>query len=165
MVVDGRLVWILDAYTVTDRYPYAQRVAGVSYMRNSVKVTVDAYDGTTTFYGMTDDDPVLKAWASALPGWLQPADAIPASIGAHLRYPLDLFWVQAHLFGTYHMVDPQQFYNREDEWQIASIEADMPYSPGRLGMELSIDNEVVPGTTAPVSDTVGVQVDWLTIVN
>ena len=120
-IADGRLVWILDAYTTSARFPYAQRISGVSYMRNSVKITVDAYDGTMTFYEMDPGDPIVQAWAGVYPNLFTPAEQMPADIRAHIRYPLDYFGVQSRLFATYHMTDPQMFYNREDEWAVPVV--------------------------------------------
>ncbi len=116
---EGRLVWILDGYTTTDQMPYAMPLRGVgNYIRNSAKVTIDAYDGRITAYISSPDDPLIRAYAAAFPGLLQPLDAMPADIRAHLRYPQDLFRIQSHLFATYHMQDPQIFYNKEDLWAI-----------------------------------------------
>ncbi len=116
---EGRLVWILDGYTTTDRMPYALPLRGVgNYIRNSVKVTIDAYDGRVTAYISAPDDPLIRAYAAAFPGLLQPIDAMPADLRAHLRYPQDLFRIQSHVFATYHMQDPQIFYNKEDLWAI-----------------------------------------------
>ncbi|MEM6927738.1 MAG: UPF0182 family protein, partial [Myxococcota bacterium] len=123
MVIDqGRLVWVLDAYTTTHRFPYAAAVPGVgNYIRNAVKVTVDAYDGTVTFYAFDEEDPILSAWSDIFPDLFQPLETMPDSLRAHLRYPSDLFREQARLFATYHMVDYQIFYNREDEWEIPAV--------------------------------------------
>jgi len=122
VIADGRLVWVLDAYTVSRSYPYARRVKGVgSYIRNSVKVTVDAYDGEMHFYRFDQEDPVIGAWDAAFPGLLEAPEAIPESIASHLRYPQDLFDLQSRLFATYHMTDHQVFYNREDEWEVPKI--------------------------------------------
>jgi uncharacterized membrane protein (UPF0182 family) len=123
MVVDnGRLVWILDAYTTTSSWPYSQTVPGVgNAIRNVAKVTIDAYDGTTTFYRTADTDPIADAWASFFPDLFRPIAELPEGLRAHLRYPTDLFAVQASLLATYHMVDHQVFYNREDEWQVPVI--------------------------------------------
>ena len=116
---DGRLEWILDAYTATDRYPYSQPVAGgVNYMRNSVKVVIDAYDGTVQAYIADPDDPLVRAYAAIFPGIFQPLEALPDDIRAHLRYPEDLFQIQTSLYATYHMNEPEIFYHREDEWQV-----------------------------------------------
>jgi len=118
VVVDGRLVWVLDAYTVTDRYPYAAPFGDVNYMRNSVKVVVDAYDGAVTFYAVAPDEPILRTLAAIFPELFRPAAQMPPALAAHLRYPVDLFEVQAQVYATYHMRDPQVFYNREDVWAI-----------------------------------------------
>ena len=116
---DGRLKWILDAYTSSDRYPYAQPVAGgVNYLRNSVKVVVDAYDGDLRAYVAAPDDPIIRTLVRIYPGLLQPLAAMPADLRAHLRYPEDLFRLQTALYATYHMGNPETFYHREDQWQI-----------------------------------------------
>jgi len=118
---DGRLVWIIDAYTTTDRYPYAQPERGLNYIRNSVKVTVDAFDGTMVFYVVDPADPLIRAWARAFPGLFTPFERMPADLRAHVRYPEDLFTLQAKMYGTYHMQDPQVFYNKEDLWTIPRL--------------------------------------------
>jgi uncharacterized membrane protein (UPF0182 family) len=118
VLADGRLVWIIDAYTTTGRYPYATRYGDVNYMRNSVKVTVDAYDGAVNYYLVTPGEPIAKTLASIFPTLFRPAGEMPRSIAAHLRYPVDLFEVQAQVFATFHMRDPQVFYNREDVWAV-----------------------------------------------
>jgi uncharacterized protein len=116
---DGRLVWILDGYTTTDRIPYAHKLSGVgNYIRNSVKGVIDAYNGTVTLYVNDPQDPIIQTYARIFPGLLKSSDEMPDDIRAHLRYPEDLFSVQAYLFATYHMQDPQIFYNREDLWNI-----------------------------------------------
>ena len=120
MVIDGggRLRWILDAYTTTTRYPYAQPLSnGVNYMRNSVKVVIDAYDGSVTAYQADAADPLVRTLAKIFPGIFHPLDSMPADLRAHLRYPEDLFHVQSELYGTYHMAEPDIFYHREDQWQ------------------------------------------------
>jgi len=119
ITTEGRLVWMLDGYTVSDRYPYAKSVGGgVNYMRNSVKVTIDAYDGSVRAYLATPNDPIIRTLARIYPGLLQPLDSMPADLRAHIRYPEDLFRLQTGLFATYHMADPETFYHREDQWQI-----------------------------------------------
>jgi uncharacterized membrane protein (UPF0182 family) len=116
---DGRLKWIVDAYTASDRYPYSQPVAGgFNYMRNSVKVVIDAYDGTVEAFIADPEDPVVRTYAKIFRGIFQPLDAMPADLRAHLRYPEDLFRIQTSLYATYHMNEPEIFYHREDEWQI-----------------------------------------------
>ncbi len=118
VLADGRLVWIVDAFTVTDRYPYAARYGDVNYMRNSVKAVVDAYDGRVTFYTMTPQEPIIRTLTAIFPELFRPASQMPPSIAAHLRYPVDLFELQAQVYATFHMRDPQVFYNREDVWAV-----------------------------------------------
>jgi uncharacterized membrane protein (UPF0182 family) len=119
---NGRLVWILDAYTATDRYPYAARLSnGMNYMRNSVKVVLDAYDGTIEAYVADPDDPLIDTYASIFPGVFRTLDDLSADLRSHLRYPEDLFRVQTMLYATYHMGEPEIFYHREDEWQIPVV--------------------------------------------
>src|SRR5713101_7016951 len=114
----GRLRWILDAYTATSRYPYAQPLDdGTNYMRNSVKVVIDAFDGTVTAYLADPRDPLVLTLAKVFPGIFQPLDAMSKDLRAHLRYPEDLFHVQTDLYATYHMAEPDVFYHREDQWQ------------------------------------------------
>src|SRR6266705_3121799 len=108
MVIDGggRLRWILDGYTATTRYPYAQPLSnGINYMRNSVKVVIDAYDGSVTAYQADSADPLVRTFAKIFPGIFHPLDSMPADLRAHLRYPEDLFHVQTELYGTYHMAE------------------------------------------------------------
>src|SRR5512135_121695 len=114
----GRLRWILDAYTATSRYPYAQPLDdGTNYVRNSVKVVIDAFDGTVTAYLADPADPLVRTLAQVFPGIFQPLDAMPADLRAHLRYPEDLFRMQTDMYATYHMAEPDVFYHREDQWQ------------------------------------------------
>jgi len=116
---DGRLQWILDAYTATDRYPYAQPVVGgINYLRNSVKVVIDAYDGSITAYLADPKDPLIQTYAKIFPGIFQPLAGMPPDLKAHIRYPEDLFRVQTALYTTYHMSEPAVFFHREDQWQI-----------------------------------------------
>ena len=131
---DGTLKWILDAYTVSDRYPYAQPASrGVNYMRNSVKVVIDAYDGDVRAYVAAPDDPIIRTLARIYPGVLQPLDAMSPDLRAHLRYPEDLFRLQTALFATYHMGNPETFYHREDQWQIPGGVAPIAPSSGARG--------------------------------
>jgi uncharacterized membrane protein (UPF0182 family) len=118
VLADGRLVWVIDAYTVTDRFPYATRYGDINYMRNTVKVVVDAYDGRVTFYVTTPDEPIIKTLSAIFPELFRPISQMPPGIAAHLRYPVDLFEAQAQVYATFHMRDPQVFYNREDVWGI-----------------------------------------------
>ncbi len=119
----GQLKWILDGYTVAANYPYSQRLAdGTSYMRNSVKVVLDAYDGTVEPYIAEPDDPVIRTFERVFPGIFRPLDELPPDLRAHLRYPEDLYRVQATLYTTYHMDDAETFYHREDQWQIPVVD-------------------------------------------
>jgi uncharacterized membrane protein (UPF0182 family) len=119
----GELKWFLDAYTRSERYPYAQRLAdGTTYMRNAVKIVIDAYDGTLSAYVADPRDPIVRALAAAFPGVLLPMDSMPADIRAHIRYPEDLYRAQAALYAIYHMTEPEQFYHREDQWQMPVME-------------------------------------------
>lgn len=119
MITDaGQLKWILDAYTVSDAYPYAQPAPdGTTYMRNSVKVVIDAYDGTVDAYIAEPNDPVVQTYAKIFGGIFKPISAMPADVRRHVRYPGDLFRIQTALHATYHMTEPDAFYHREDQWQ------------------------------------------------
>ncbi|MEK0082167.1 UPF0182 family protein [Benzoatithermus flavus] len=131
LVVDsGRLFWIQDAYTTGERFPYAEPAeSGISYVRNAVKIVVDAYEGDVTFYAMDPADPVLRVYAAAFPGVFRPLAAMPPGIAAHLRYPEDLFAIQARKYAVYHMTEPHVFYNSEDLWQIPREKEDDRYVP------------------------------------
>ena len=115
----GRIVWLLDGYTVSDRFPYSAPTRGLgNYVRNAVKVTVDAYDGTVRFYIADPADPLIRTTARIFPGLLQPLEAMPADLRSHIRYPEGLFRVQAGMYAIYHMRDTQVFYNKEDLWSL-----------------------------------------------
>ncbi|HEX9774250.1 MAG TPA: UPF0182 family protein [Actinomycetota bacterium] len=129
-IIDGRLVWILDGYTTSEMYPYSQRtnfaadagnftLGSGNYIRNSLKFTVDAKDGTITGYVWDEEDPVLKVWRSVYPDLLQPKEAMPPGVRAHVRYPEDLFKIQTEQLGRYHITDPSNFYSGEDVWTVA----------------------------------------------
>jgi len=127
----GRIVWFLDGYTVSDWFPYSTTTPGLgNYVRNAVKVTVDAYDGTVYFYVADPADPLIRTLARIFPGLLQPLDAMPADLRAHIRYPEGLFRVQAAMYAVYHMRDTQVFYNKEDLWSIP-----VGHESGSLPME------------------------------
>ena len=138
-VVDGRIEWILDGYTTTDRYPGSERESfremtddslqdatglralptdEINYMRNAVKATVDAYDGTVRLYAWDEADPILQAWRNAFPGTVQDKDAIPPELLDHLRYPEDLFKVQRYQFARYHVTDSGDFYQGNNRWEV-----------------------------------------------
>ena len=122
IVIDdkGKLFWILDTYTSSSRYPYAQPFDqyGNNYLRNSVKITCDAYTGELKFYVADPSDPIIKTYSNIFPGMYQPLANMPDSLRAHVRYPVDLYQVQAQIFKTFHMNDPYVFYNKEDPWLI-----------------------------------------------
>ncbi len=126
-VVDGRVLWIVDAYTTSNAYPYSerrtlnlgnQRGIEVNYARNSVKVAVDAYHGEVTLYRVDDDDPVLDVWEQVFPDLITPVEEAPEAVVAHFRYPQDLFRLQSDLYQTYHIPTAAAFYNRADEWDL-----------------------------------------------
>ncbi|MFB3817607.1 MAG: UPF0182 family protein [Candidatus Methylomirabilales bacterium] len=115
----GRLFWMLDGYTTSSRFPYSEPVRGLgNYIRNSVKAVLDAYNGSLAYYVSEPGDPVIKAYAQAFPGLFRPLSAMPADLKAHIRYPQHLLAIQARMFATFHMRDPQVFYNKEDLWTI-----------------------------------------------
>ena len=118
VVNDGRLVWLQDAYTVSDSVPYSQATqpSGTNYIRNSVKIAVDAYDGNPVFYIADPTDPIVLTYQRIFPTLFQPIASMPNSLRKHIRYPEDLFTIQASVYGTYHMTDPEVFYNKEDLW-------------------------------------------------
>jgi uncharacterized membrane protein (UPF0182 family) len=121
---DGRLSWVMDAFTTSDSYPYSTHYdlngQSVNYMRNSVKVVIDAYNGTTTFYVFDAADPVLAAYRRIFPTLFRDASAMPGDLMRHVRYPEALFKLQSEVYGLYHMTNPQVFFNREDLWTVAT---------------------------------------------
>jgi len=139
-VVDGRIVWILDGYTTSDDYPYAEQMSlgegatdaltgtgttalpdqQFNYIRNSVKATVDAYDGTVTLYAWDESDPVLQTYRKAFPGVIKPRSAMDDELVSHVRYPEDLFKLQRDVLTRYHVANPVDFYNQNDRWQVPS---------------------------------------------
>ena len=147
VLFNERIHWIYDAYTTTSRYPYSQpadtsRVpagsglqSGFNYVRNSVKVVIDAYDGTMKFYVMDDSDPIVRAYAKAFPELFTDGATMDPGLREHVRYPEDLFRVQTNMYGLYHMTDPGEFYNKTDAWDIAQ-------APGAVGGAAA----VAPGT-------------------
>jgi uncharacterized protein len=135
VLIEGKLKWIIDAYTTSDRYPYSEAVThqqktesiaelitdqNTNYIRNPVKVVVDAKDGTIDFYVVDENEPVLATYRKIFPGLFKSKDTIPPEIQPHFRYPQDLFTIQAKMYLSYHMEDPQVFYNREDDWRFAT---------------------------------------------
>ena len=138
VIADGRIQWMLDAYTTTDRYPYGQTAnteqltAGsgldhnFNYVRNSVKAVIDAYDGTVDFYVMPTKDPIIEAYRDAFPSLFKDFDEMPKVLQDHMRYPEDLFRVQTNMWGDYHITDPAEFYGGDDRW-------DVSLDPGTVG--------------------------------
>jgi hypothetical protein len=117
VIADGKMLWIQDAYTTTDRYPYSQPFRGeFNYIRNSVKAVISAYDGSVSFYVADPTDPIINTYADIFPTLFTPIDQMPSSLRAHLRYPQGLFTVQSEMYQTYHMRDARVFYNKEDLW-------------------------------------------------
>jgi len=178
-IVDGRIVWIVDAYTTTDHFPNSHIVQlrsatsdamttstafivdqDVNYMRNSVKATVDAYDGKVTLYSWDDTDPMLQTWMKVYPGSVQPKSAISTELMNHLRYPEDLFKVQREVLARYHITEPKDWYSQSDMWIVPPDplkKADERTRPKEPTYFLSIkwpaasrDGKVVPGDAAPV---------------
>ena len=135
-LVEGRITWILDGYTSSKYYPYSQRLDnGKNYLRDSVKVTIDALTGDTTFFAY-GDDPVRDAWAKIFPTVITPADETPPALAEHFRYPQKMFSAQTDIYRSYHMTDPMVFYNKEDQWQIPGSTGDTPVRPTYLMVDL-----------------------------
>lgn len=145
VIADGRLVWILDAYTTSDYFPYSTPTRGWgNYVRNSVKVTIDAYNGTMQFYIADPSDPIIRTYARIYPGLFVPLEQMPSQLRSHLRYPEDLFALQANVYAVYHMEDPTVFYNREDLWSVAQEivgSETVPMSPYYLTMQMPNSNQ------------------------
>lgn len=124
-VIDGRLIWIIDAYTASDKFPYSEPYGGVNYVRHTAKATVDAYDGTVTLYRTTIPDPLADAYAALFTDMFRPISDAPPRLAEHFRYPEGIFELQTRVFGAYHVTDPTAFYNGEDRWEIAGAEMDI----------------------------------------
>jgi uncharacterized membrane protein (UPF0182 family) len=169
---DGRLSWVMDAFTTSDQYPYASHYRlgddSINYMRNSVKAVIDAYDGSTTFYVFDNEDPVLAAYRRIFPSLFRDGSSMPPGLRKHMRYPELLLKLQAEVYGLYHMTNPEVFYNREDLWTVASgvgMSADggqttqpmqpnyvLMKLPGETGMEFV---EILPFTPANRNNLIG----------
>src|SRR5688500_2073559 len=121
-ISDGALVWMQDVYTTSQRYPYSTTARGVNYIRNSIKVTIDAYHGKTTFHLVDPSDPIAQTVGKVFPGLLKPLETMPEGLRTRLRYPQQIFAMQASMFATFHMMNPAVFYNREDQWEIPSFD-------------------------------------------
>ena len=121
VVADGKLYWILDAYTTSNYYPYSEPYNGeFNYIRNSVKIVVDAYHGSANFYISDSSDPIIQTYAKVFPGLFKDIDQMPKNLRDHVRYPQDFFSIQAEKYLLYHMTDTTEFYNKEDPWSIPS---------------------------------------------
>ncbi len=146
VIADGRLYWILDAYTLTGQYPYSTRTeAGFNYIRNSVKAVIDAYHGTTTFYLWEPTDPIAVTIGRIYPGLLKPMADMPENLRRHVRYPEGIFGAQSAMYATYHMTNPVVFYNKEDQWEVPSIDsggASVPMEPYYTIMRLPHERDV-----------------------
>jgi len=130
VISEGRLIWLYDAYTVSDRYPYSQQIPRFgNYVRNSVKISIDAYNGSMNFYIADSSDPIIQTYQNIFPELFQDLSKMPEDLRSHIRYPSDLFAIQTFIYATYHMTRPQVFYNKEDQWEIPEIDGRMmqPY--------------------------------------
>jgi len=169
---DGRLFWMMDAFTTSDSYPYSSHYQlnddSINYMRNSVKVVIDAYDGTTTFYVFDSHDPIIAAYRRIFPSLFKDVSAMPPALRRHVRYPELLLELQARVYGLYHMTNPEVFYNREDLWTVASEvgmsepgeQTTQPMQPNFVLMKLPGETgiefvEILPFTPANRNNLIG----------
>jgi uncharacterized membrane protein (UPF0182 family) len=169
---DGRLSWVMDAFTTSDQYPYSTHYPLgddlINYMRNSVKVVIDAYDGSATFYVFDDQDPIIAAYRHIFPSLFKDASAMPPSLRKHMRYPELLMKMQGEVYGLYHMTDPSVFYNRDDLWTVATEvgmsdgggQTTQPMQPNYVLMKLPDEPgmefvEILPFTPANRNNLIG----------
>ena len=146
VLYNGRILWVQDCFTWSERYPYSNPVStadrtlatfnGVNYIRNSVKATVDAYDGKMTFYVVDEQDPLVQTWGKIFPGLFRSGREMPAGLWAHMRYPEDFFEVQTDVYRTYHMSDTNTYYNREDVWEVTPTGRERRIQPNYVTMKL-----------------------------
>ena len=146
VILGGKILWVQDAFTWSHRYPYSKPVAtedktlvhfnGVNYIRNSVKATVDAYDGKMAFYIVDDKDPLVQTWSKIFPGLFRPGKEMSKELWAHMRYPEDFFEVQTDVYRTYHMTDTNTYYNREDVWEVTPVGRERRIQPNYVTMKL-----------------------------
>jgi hypothetical protein len=122
VIAEGRLYWLYDAYTTSAMYPYSTPAGPVNYIRNSMKFVIDAYNGSVDAYLADPDDPIAATYARIFPGTFKPLADMPTAIREHVRYPEDIFALQAQVFATYHMTHPAVYYNREDQWEIPIVD-------------------------------------------
>jgi uncharacterized membrane protein (UPF0182 family) len=171
VIVNGHIDWVLDAYTTTDQYPYSQNVdtevlpgppnsvvpvqnqipGSLNYIRNSVKVVVDAYSGQMTFYAMDPSDPILRAYEAAFPHLFTPLSKMSPTLRAHLRYPEDIFSVQAAMYGRYHLIDPSAFYTAANAWSVTPTAGVGSASQGPSVVETTVNGEAVSGPPVPMA--------------
>ncbi|NUP48880.1 MAG: UPF0182 family protein [Catenulispora sp.] len=176
VVTGGRVQWVVDGYTTTSEYPYSTRTAlngdRVNYVRNSVKATVDAYDGTVTLYAWDETDPILKTWMKAFPGTVKPRSAISPDLLAHLRYPQDMFNAQRDILGRYHVADAQEFLSGSSTWAVPNDptrgtgpgQPQPPYyltlqMPGQQAPSFSLTSTMVPAKRSNLAAFVAVDSD------
>jgi len=167
---DGRLSWLMDAFTTSNSYPYSSHYSlddrSINYMRNSIKVVIDAYDGTTTFYVFDTEDPIVAGYRRIFPSLFKDAASMPAALRKHVRYPELLFKLQSEVYGLYHMTDPGVFFNREDLWTVATGTSDtgeqtkQPMQPNFVLMKLPAETgaefvEILPFTPANRNNLIG----------
>jgi uncharacterized membrane protein (UPF0182 family) len=169
---DGRLSWVMDAFTSSNTYPYSSHYTldgeSINYMRNSVKAVVDAYDGTVTFYVFDNEDPMLAAYRGIFPSLFKDASVMPGWLRKHVRYPEMLLRLQAEVYGLYHMTNTEVFYNREDLWTVATEsgmtdgggQATMPMVPNFVLMKLPDETglefvEILPFTPSNRNNLIG----------
>ena len=166
VVIEGRLFWIQDAYTTTDRYPYSEPIGdGLNYIRNSVKAVIDAYDGSVTFYITDPEDALIQTYQAIFPKLFVPAGQAPESLRVHFRYPEDMFNIQASVYQTYHMEDARVFYNKEDLWAVPRelyFGTEQPMEPYYIIMRLPDEEKeefllMLPFTPVRKNNTIG----WL----
>ena len=130
VISEGRLIWLYDAYTVSDYFPYSPKIPRFgNYVRNSVKISIDAYDGSMNFYIVDQKDPIIQTYRNIFPDLFKDLSQMPEDLRSHIRYPIDLFKIQTFIYAVYHMKRPQVFYNKEDQWEIPEIDGQImqPY--------------------------------------
>jgi uncharacterized membrane protein (UPF0182 family) len=166
VVNDGQIYWIVDGYTTTNNYPYSQNAdtqdvatgsslpGSYNYVRNSVKVVINAYSGQTTFYDVDPNDPILQAYASAFPHMFTPLKDMSTGLKAHLRYPPDIFSIQSAIYGRYHLTAPSQFYSESNAWQLSPT-AGAGTGSQALQVQVTVNQEgqVISQSTVPASQS------------
>jgi uncharacterized membrane protein (UPF0182 family) len=165
VVMEGRFFWIQDAYTTTDRYPYSRPFGGINYVRNSVKAVIDAYNGSVTFYVTEPGDALIQTYQVIFPRLFVPVEQMPESLVVHLRYPEDMFKIQAEVYQIYHMRDARVFYNKEDPWAVPKevyFGSEQPMEPYYVIMRLPGEDKeefllMLPFTPVSKKVTIG----WL----